>query len=101
VRPQVAVTVNLASLLGQPGRPGGEGGWVGPPPARRLACDAALTRVLVTRDRDGDGHNSTGDLAARLRAAMGLLPPVLGGASTQPLEVGRATRVVAPPNAPR
>jgi hypothetical protein len=32
--------------------------------------------------------------AARLRAAMALLPPVLGGAPTQPLEVGRTTRVV-------
>ena len=28
---------------------------------------------------------------------MGLLPPALGGARPQPLEVGRATRVVAPP----
>jgi hypothetical protein len=27
---------------------------------------------------------------------MTLLPPVLGGAPTQPLEVGRATRVVSP-----
>ena len=51
VRPQVTVTVDLASLLGQPGLPGGEGGWVGPlaaETARRLACDASLTRVLVT-----------------------------------------------------
>jgi hypothetical protein len=55
VRPQVAVTIELASLLGQPGLPGAEGAWVGPLPAetaRRLACDATLTRVLVTRDRD-------------------------------------------------
>jgi len=120
VRPQVTVTVELASLLGQPDLPGAEGGWVGPLPAetvRRLACDATLTRVLVTRhhgeDRHHCGHhpviephgghgphpaqpdNATGDLAARLRAAMVLLPPALGGAPTQPLEVGRATRVVA------
>jgi hypothetical protein len=27
---------------------------------------------------------------------MALLPPALGGAPTQPLEVGRATRVIAP-----
>ena len=35
-------------------------------------------------------------LQGRLRAAMALLPPVLGGAPSQPLEVGRATRVVQP-----
>ena len=34
------------------------------------------------------------ELGVRLRAAMSLPPPVLGGAPTQPLEVGRATRVV-------
>jgi hypothetical protein len=33
-------------------------------------------------------------LAERLRAAVALLPPALGGSPTQPLEVGRATRVV-------
>jgi hypothetical protein len=110
VRPQVTVTIELASLLGQAGLPGGEGGWVGPLPAetaRRLACDAAVTRVLVTRHQpvgDGDHHPASqsddgdpaGDLAARLRAALVLLPPVLGGARAEPLEVGRATRVIAP-----
>jgi HNH endonuclease len=33
-------------------------------------------------------------LTARLRAAVALLPPVLGGPPTQPLEVGRTSRVV-------
>jgi hypothetical protein len=93
---------------------------VGPLPAataRRLACDASVTRVLITRhhqpDReagnshpaaqdDGDPTAQDGDrdpaggLAAQLRAAMTLLPPALGGARPEPLEVGRATRVVAP-----
>jgi hypothetical protein len=114
VRPQVTVTVDLASLLGQPGLPSGEGGWVGPLPAetaRRLACDATVTRVVVTRhhgdfdSRDGDGDGDpaaklgeldSADLATRLRTAMELLPPTLGGARPQPLDVGRATRVVAP-----
>jgi Domain of unknown function (DUF222)/HNH endonuclease len=123
VRPQVTVTVELASLLGHRGLPGADGGFVGPLPvetARRLVCDAAVTRVLVTRDHrhgqaaDGGDHRHhpagthrtglphpphpdrhTGDLAGRLRAAITLLPPALGGPATQPLEVGRATRVVS------
>jgi hypothetical protein len=52
VRPQLLVTVDLATLLGQPGSLGGELGWtgsVGAEATRRLACDADLTRVLVTR----------------------------------------------------
>src|SRR5215207_8074989 len=52
VRPQLTVTVELDSLLGHPGTVGGEVGWAGPldPQAcRRLACDGAVTRVLVTR----------------------------------------------------
>jgi Domain of unknown function (DUF222)/HNH endonuclease len=115
VRPQVIVTVDLVSLLGQPGLPGANGAWTGPLPAetaRRLACDAAVTRVLVARDhrdgqavdgghhhqgyhRPGHGPGDTGDLATQLRAAIAVLPPTLGGPATQPLEVGRATRVVS------
>jgi hypothetical protein len=52
VRPQLLVTVELDSLLDRPGAVGGEAGWAGPldPEAcRRLACDGAVTRVLVTR----------------------------------------------------
>jgi hypothetical protein len=63
VRPQLLVTVDLATLLGQPGSLGGELGWtgsVGAESCRRLACDADLTRVLVTRGPDGHpGGNAT------------------------------------------
>ena len=95
-----------------------------------LACEGAVTRVLVTRQptrhqhhqsptghhhsrgdpsgqdgtccddpRDPDHHGDpTADqsLTARLRLAAALLPPVLGGAPSQPLDVGRTTRVVQP-----
>jgi HNH endonuclease len=113
--PQLTVTVDLDSLLG----PGGLGGEVGgaepldPEACRRLACDGAVTRVLVTRhpttdhpdhglgldDGPGghdhqDGLEADAGLAAQLRAAARLLPPALGGAPAQPLEVGRASRVV-------
>jgi HNH endonuclease len=139
VRPQLLVTVDLDSLLGRPGGLGGEAGWAGPldPEAcRRLACDGAVTRVLVTRHQGGyqgdhddpsdhHGHNPSGPnrpsgdhqphaapsaeaeslagaqsgaegLEELLRAAMALLPPTLGGAPAQPLDVGRASRVVTP-----
>jgi hypothetical protein len=115
VRPQLLVTVELDSLLGRPGGVGGDLGWVGPLDAeacRRLACDGTVTRVLISR-RPGDAGagerpvpGEAGSVAqepvaaqglqGRLRAAMAGLPPTLGGAPCQPLEVGRATRVVQP-----
>jgi hypothetical protein len=101
VRPQVTVTVDLASLLGHPDLPGAEGDWTGPLPAetaRRLACDATLTRAVVTRRHahgDTGDPGDPGDLAARLRAAITLLPPALGGAPPEPLELGRTTRVIS------
>jgi hypothetical protein len=106
VRPQPSVVVDLDSLLGRPGALGGDAGWAGPlnPEAcRRLACDGALTRVLVTRQprglygpQLGDEPLGEGDLAAWLQTAIALLPPTLGGAPSQPLDVGRASRVVTP-----
>jgi Domain of unknown function (DUF222)/HNH endonuclease len=106
VRPQLLVTVDLASLLG-PGGLGGEAGGpaiLDPETCRRLACDGAVTRVLVSRQPPGPGdpggdaghhHPGEGSLAAHLQTAMRLLPPTLGGAPTQPLEVGRTSRVVS------
>jgi hypothetical protein len=110
VRPQLTVLVDLDSLQGRT-RLGGEVGWAGPLAAeacRRLACDSAVARVLVTRQPtsspgvaldDRGGHPGPGGdpiLADQLQTAARRLPPVLGGAPTQPLEVGRTTRVVQP-----
>jgi hypothetical protein len=98
VRPQLLVTVELDSLLGQPGEVGGEAGgaWpLDPETCRRLACDGAVTRVLVTRHpTTHHDPSATQGLAGRLQAAMTRLPPALGGAPAQPLEVGRTSRVV-------
>jgi hypothetical protein len=104
------VLVDLDSLQGRPGTGGGvtDTGPLDPEACRRLACDGAVTRVLVTRQptghhdhqhpTGGHGHGEPGNhgLAAWLRTAAALLPRVLGGAPTQPLEVGRTTRVVQP-----
>jgi HNH endonuclease len=50
--------------------------------------------VLVSRHRTHDDPGGEGSLAAQLQAAATRLPPTLGGAPTQPLEVGRTSRVV-------
>jgi len=108
VRPQLSVIVDLESLTGDPGGLGGEMGWAGPlePEAvRRLACDATFTRVVVSRQpldacdrcQAGDPDDpATSALQGWLRAVLTRLPPVLGGAPSRPLDVGRATRVVSP-----
>jgi hypothetical protein len=83
-------------------------GWAGPlePEAcRRLACDATLTRVVVSRQPldacarcpggDPDDPSAPG-LEGLLRAALAKLPPILSGAPRRPLDLGRATRVVSP-----
>jgi len=103
----------------------GGAGPVDPEACRRLACDSTVTRVIVTRQPNHQisdphpelidphpdlGHSDNGadlasvteapcetaGLAGRLAAAMTRLPPILGGAPTQPLEVGRTTRVIQP-----
>ena len=107
-----------------PGDLGGVG-LLDPEGCRRLACDGTVTRVLVTRHSHGQGSTVQEPLGARnpteardptasrdptvapdpnqvqgleqwLRAAAAKLPPTLGGAPSQPLDVGRASRVVTP-----
>jgi hypothetical protein len=121
----VTVDLNrLASHPGALGGDLGGAGPLDPAACRRLACDGTVTRVLVTRQPGGQprseqpvggqphpGHGATTNLGpaagpdpssameglqGRLQAAMALLPPTLGGAPSQPLEVGRATRVIQP-----
>jgi hypothetical protein len=114
VRPQLTVTVELASLLAGHGV-GGTGGWGGLLPAeavRRVACDATVTRAIVHRHTghpaaghpypgaggsgaDGGHGERDGGLAARLRQAVALLPAPLG-APTELLDLGRATRLISP-----
>jgi hypothetical protein len=55
-----------------------------------MAGPGSRRRAAIT----APGPDRTPGLAARLQTAMTLLPPVLGGAPTQPLEVGRSSRVV-------
>jgi Domain of unknown function (DUF222) len=113
VRPQLTVTVELDSLLGPDGLGGDVGGGAGPldPEAcRRLACDGAVTRVLVSRQRtDHPGphaqdHPATRGLSrtqgqgGRLRAAMVLLPPVLGGAPPSRWRSAAPPGSCSPPN---
>jgi len=115
VRPQVTVTIDLAALLDHAGPPGvfGLAGPVSPETAGRLACDAALTRAVCTRhpatshpdptthshDPTTHSHDPTtggpDGLARRLRDGLALLPPALGGAPSEVLELGRTTRVVS------
>jgi HNH endonuclease len=61
-------------------------GPLAPEACRRLACDSALTRVLVTRNPDHDPATPIlgegGGLAGRLQTARTLLPPALGGPPT-------------------
>jgi hypothetical protein len=126
VRPQLAVVVDLDSLLSRPGSGvGGEAGWAGPldrAACRRLACDGAITRVLVRRHpghhhpvgQHGDATPGPGAAGAPsgcwepsdpgqdpglegwLGAARTRLSPILGGAPSQPLNLGRSTRVISP-----
>ncbi len=69
-RPHLTVTVPLATLRRQPGSPAADTGWVGPvcgETARRIACDAGLSRVIT------DGPSQPLDVGRRTRT----VPPAL------------------------
>lgn len=63
-RPHVTVTLELASLQATAGAPGGKLGWAGPvcgETARRIACDASVTRVIT------DGPSEVLDVGRKTR----------------------------------
>jgi Domain of unknown function (DUF222)/HNH endonuclease len=104
VRPQLTVVVALDSLVGQDAL-GGDAGWAGPlaPEAcRRLACDGrhhpsggqppAPARWPAPWGRPP----GRGKLGRTAPGRDGPVAPVLGGAPSQPLDVGRASRVITP-----
>jgi Domain of unknown function (DUF222)/HNH endonuclease len=80
------------------GQPRGEQPPSGQPhPGHGVAADHGPdTGHDPSGDQDAPDPSGEDELPGRLRAAMTVLPPTLGGAPSQPLEVGRATRVVQP-----
>jgi hypothetical protein len=86
VRPQLAVIVDLDSLLDRPG-PGAVGGEIGavgplhPEACRRLACDGAVTRVLVAR------QPPTTAPAATTATARRTLPATTPAATRTPMTI--------------
>ncbi len=91
-RPHLLVTVDLAALRGRSTAPG-ELAWAGPidaEAARRIGCDAAVTRIVVDRS----GSRSGGGFTQVTEQLWDALPPALRG-PTQILDVGRATRAIS------
>jgi hypothetical protein len=84
-------------------------GWAGPlePEAcRRLACDATITRVVVSRQLSHPDHDPTcplqdpkvSGLEGLLRAVLAKLPPPLGGAPASPWTSAAAAESSPLPN---
>ncbi len=103
-RPHITVTIGLASLQGEPFTPPAELAWAGPisaTAARRISCDATLTRIIIANSglelADENGKTSQRDEPTRMRESpwWQALPPPLRAASL-PLDIGRATRVIPP-----
>jgi hypothetical protein len=85
VRPQLLVTVDLHTLLGGPGGVGGEAGgavdgtWpLDPEACRRLACDGAVTRVVVTRQPPGHHDHGGASTMAPVATSTSPAPAAIG-----------------------
>ena len=74
-RPHLTITTTVESLVGLKGQPAGQVSWTPGVPAetvRRLACDAAMTRIASNDRRSGDSADGgrPGDAANGARAEM-------------------------------
>jgi hypothetical protein len=86
-RPHLTITASAESLAGLEGQPAGQVAWTPGVPAetvRRLACDAAVTRITSkgtstpgseTGRPGGSGHVSSTEMTAEISAASRTIPP--------------------------
>lgn len=72
-RPHLVIRANVETLAGTPGAPAAELEWGGTVPsetARRLACDAALTRITGKGELDAEVSRATRTVPPSLRRAL-------------------------------
>ncbi len=72
-RPHLVIRASLDTLLGTPGAPAGEleaGGSVPAETVRRLACDAALTRITGRGELDAEISHATRSIPPSTRRAV-------------------------------
>ncbi len=72
-RPQLVIRASIDTLAGTTGSPAGELEWGAPIPAetvRRLACDAALTRITSRGELDAETSRATRTIPPATRRAL-------------------------------
>ena len=98
-RPHLTVIVPAATLDRRAGARAADTGWGAVLPgetARRIACDASVTRVTVAdTPRTGAAASGVAPIGVGPSASAGAARVVTIGES-QPLDVGRRTRVIPP-----